>query len=91
MARNNHRTEGITGVVAGTAGPDTPRLPRPAWLVDGASRPVTPRRMSDKVAAMAKFKVVLERTDTITKQAEIMIEAASADQARKQILNDLDV
>jgi hypothetical protein len=40
---------------------------------------------------MAKFKVVLERTDTITKQAELMVEATSAEQARKFILADLGV
>jgi hypothetical protein len=37
---------------------------------------------------MAKFTVVLERTDTVTKQAEIMVEAESAEQARKFILAD---
>ena len=40
---------------------------------------------------MAKFKVVLERTDTVTKQAEIMVEAESAEQARQFILADLAV
>jgi hypothetical protein len=40
---------------------------------------------------MAKFKVVLERTDTVTKQAEIMVEAESAEQAWKFILADLEV
>jgi hypothetical protein len=40
---------------------------------------------------MAKFKVVLERTDTLTKQAEIIIEAATMVEAKQQILNDLDV
>jgi hypothetical protein len=35
--------------------------------------------------------VVLERTDTVTKQAEIMGEAESAEQARKFILADLSV
>jgi hypothetical protein len=40
---------------------------------------------------MAKFKVVLERTDTITKQAVIVVEAASAAEARQQIAYDLDV
>jgi hypothetical protein len=40
---------------------------------------------------MAKFMVVLERTDTVTKQAEIMVEAESAEQARKFILADLAV
>jgi hypothetical protein len=41
--------------------------------------------------AMAKFKVVLERTDTITKQAEIVVEAANEGEARQQIANDLEV
>jgi hypothetical protein len=40
---------------------------------------------------MAKFEVVLERTDTITKYAEITVEAANADEARQQITNDLEV
>jgi hypothetical protein len=40
---------------------------------------------------MAKFKVVLERTDMITKQVEITVEAASAEEARQIILADLDV
>ena len=40
---------------------------------------------------MAKFKVVLERTDTITKQAEIIVEAATMVEAKQQILNDLEV
>jgi hypothetical protein len=40
---------------------------------------------------MARFMVVLERTDTVTKQAEIMVEAESAEQARKFILADLAV
>jgi hypothetical protein len=40
---------------------------------------------------MAKFKIFLERTDTVTKQAEIMVEAESAEQARKFILADLAV
>ena len=40
---------------------------------------------------MAKFKVILERTDTVTKQAEIMVEAESAEQAREFILADLAV
>jgi hypothetical protein len=40
---------------------------------------------------MAKFKVVLARTDTVTKQAEIMVEAASAEQARQILLADLEV
>jgi hypothetical protein len=40
---------------------------------------------------MAKFKVILERIDTLTKYAEITVEAATADEARQQIANDLDV
>ncbi|HEY7748395.1 MAG TPA: hypothetical protein VH933_06940 [Aestuariivirgaceae bacterium] len=40
---------------------------------------------------MAKFKVVLERTDMVTKHAEILVEAASAEQARQFILADLRV
>jgi hypothetical protein len=40
---------------------------------------------------MAKFKITLERTDTVTKQAEIMVEAESAEQARQFILADLAV
>jgi hypothetical protein len=39
---------------------------------------------------MAKFKVVLERIDTITKQAEIVVEANSAAEALQQIAYDLD-
>ena len=40
---------------------------------------------------MAKFKIIVERTDTVTKQAEIMVEAESAEQARQFILADLAV
>ena len=40
---------------------------------------------------MAKFKVVLERTDTITKQGEIMVEAMSPEEARQIILADLEI
>jgi hypothetical protein len=40
---------------------------------------------------MAKFKVILERTDTITKQVEIAVEATSADEAQRQIRGDLEV
>jgi hypothetical protein len=40
---------------------------------------------------MAKFKVVLERTDTITKQAEMMVEAETAEQAQQKVLADLDI
>jgi hypothetical protein len=39
---------------------------------------------------MAKFKVILERIDTITKQAEIFVEANSAAEALQQIAYDLD-
>jgi len=39
---------------------------------------------------MAKFKLVLERIDTITKQAEIMVEANSAAEALQQIAYDLN-
>jgi hypothetical protein len=39
---------------------------------------------------MARFKAVLERTDTITKQAEITVEAASVEEARQQIAYDLE-
>jgi hypothetical protein len=42
-------------------------------------------------AVMPKFKIILERTDTITKHAEVMVEATSAEQARKFILADLGV
>jgi hypothetical protein len=40
---------------------------------------------------MAKFKVVLKRTDTITKQAEMMVEAETTEQARQKISADLDI
>jgi hypothetical protein len=40
---------------------------------------------------MAKFKIILERTDAVIKQAEIMVEAESAEQARQFILADLAV
>jgi hypothetical protein len=40
---------------------------------------------------MAKFKVVLERTDTITKQAELMVEASTPEEARRIIVADLEV
>jgi hypothetical protein len=40
---------------------------------------------------MAKFKVTLERTDTITKQAEMMVEARSEEEARQIILADLEI
>ena len=40
---------------------------------------------------MAKFNVIIERVETIVKQAQIKVEAASADEARQQILADLEV
>jgi hypothetical protein len=40
---------------------------------------------------MAKFTVILERTDTVTKQAEIMVEADSVEQARRFIFADLRI
>ena len=40
---------------------------------------------------MAKFKLILERIETITKQAEIVVEASSAGEARQQIAYDLEV
>jgi hypothetical protein len=40
---------------------------------------------------MAKYTVVLERTDTIIKQAQILVEAETAEGARQKILADLDV
>jgi hypothetical protein len=40
---------------------------------------------------MAKFNVIIERVETIVKQAQITVEAASADGARQQILADLEV
>ena len=40
---------------------------------------------------MAKFKVVLERTDTIIKQAELMVEASTPEEARQVIVADLEV
>ncbi len=40
---------------------------------------------------MPRFKVVLERTDTITKQAEMMVEASSPEEARQTILADLEI
>jgi hypothetical protein len=41
--------------------------------------------------AMAKFKVVLERTDIITKQAVVMVEAESTEEAQQTILSDLEI
>jgi 5,10-methylene-tetrahydrofolate dehydrogenase/methenyl tetrahydrofolate cyclohydrolase len=40
---------------------------------------------------MAKFKVILERTDTIIKQAAMMVDASTAEEARQIILGDLEV
>ena len=40
---------------------------------------------------MAKFKVILERVETITKQGTVMVEASTAEAARQIILADLDV
>jgi len=40
---------------------------------------------------MAKFRVVLERTDSITRLAEVMVEAPSADEAQGIIEADLAV
>jgi hypothetical protein len=40
---------------------------------------------------MAKFNLIIERVETIVKQAEISVEARMADEARQQILADLEV
>jgi hypothetical protein len=40
---------------------------------------------------MAKFNVIIERVETIVRQAQITVEARSADEARQQILADLEV
>jgi hypothetical protein len=40
---------------------------------------------------MAKFKVILERVETITKQDAEMVEASTAEEAREIIRADLDV
>jgi hypothetical protein len=40
---------------------------------------------------MAKFKVILERVETITKQGAVMVEAATAEDARQIIVVDLEV
>jgi hypothetical protein len=42
-------------------------------------------------AAMAKFKAIIERVETIVKQAQITVHATSAEEARQQILADLEV
>jgi hypothetical protein len=40
---------------------------------------------------MAKFKVMLEQIETIIKQGAVMVEAGSAEEARRIILADLEV
>jgi len=40
---------------------------------------------------MAKFKVLLECIETITHQVEAMVEASTAEEARRIILSDLFV
>jgi hypothetical protein len=40
---------------------------------------------------MAKFKVILERVETITKQGAVMVEASTAEEAWEIIRADLDV
>jgi hypothetical protein len=40
---------------------------------------------------MAKYKVIIERVETIVKQAQITVEARTAEEARQQILADLEV
>jgi hypothetical protein len=40
---------------------------------------------------MAKYKVIIERVETIVKQAQITVEARTANEARQQILADLEV
>jgi hypothetical protein len=40
---------------------------------------------------MAKFKVILERVEAITKQSSVMVEAFTAEEGRQIILADLDV
>ena len=40
---------------------------------------------------MAKFKVIIERVETIVKQAQIPVEARTADEAQQQILAHLEV
>ena len=40
---------------------------------------------------MAKFKVILERVETITKQGAVMVEASTVEEARRIILADLDI
>jgi hypothetical protein len=40
---------------------------------------------------MAKFKVILERVETIIKQCAVLVEATTAEAARQIVLADLDV
>jgi hypothetical protein len=40
---------------------------------------------------MAKFNVIIERVENIVKQARITVEAWTAEEARQQILTDLEV
>jgi hypothetical protein len=40
--------------------------------------------------AAVKLKVVLERTDTIIKQAQLIVEASTVEEARQIVLGDLD-
>jgi hypothetical protein len=40
---------------------------------------------------MAKFKVILERVETVTKQGAVMVEASTAEEAREMIRADLDL
>jgi hypothetical protein len=40
---------------------------------------------------MAKYKVILERVETIIQQGAVMVEAGSAEEARRIILADLAV
>jgi hypothetical protein len=40
---------------------------------------------------MAKFNVIIERVETTVKQAQITVEAQTAEEARQQILADLEV
>jgi hypothetical protein len=40
---------------------------------------------------MAKFTVILERVETVIKQGTVMVEAKTAEAARRIILADLDV
>jgi hypothetical protein len=40
---------------------------------------------------MARFKVIVERVETITKQGAVMVEASTAEEAREIIRADLDI